>query len=617
MSEDQRHLEARVELLTEELSLLRQRVEQVAVFVGAPAMLPGGAAEPISRHGAAAPVATLKPPPSPVLTPEPPPAPATVAVAEETTWERESSRLLSRASTISFLLVLALILRTVTDSAIVPPDVGSIIGIGYSALLIAIGWFMYARKGIQAPVFTSCGTFLIFAVIAESNLNQKFHLLPLLPAFALLIATGAVTAAISYRYRVRLPFSIGTVGMALAAVVVTFHEQAPDFRYLIATLLVANLLGHFTMSLEKCKWVGWSLFLVTAATTIWWAFAMRSLYIDPTTATSATAMLPWFLAGVGAFGCMYLAIASWEILTGQSEQVGNYYLALPTLTVLWSFGSALFVTAILHSSTMLISGLGLFVALLHIYVTRYLSKQRSGGRGGLGAICNAGAILLAMALPIITGNALFALPILCAIALMLIIFSGAWQSGGVRLTSYLLQLHTTALFVFLQINLSPTSPIAIFLVVGCILSGLAFLQYQWARSNPPPADIRFFTRIDSKDLSAGGLLILSLLSAFLLFRSGAFAALGHIDNAFRATQSVFINAAAAGTVIWAYVRKSGEIRNIAIAIILIGAIKVAIYDLMSIKGMPLVMSILSFAIATATLSIFLSRWQRRVKEEAP
>jgi hypothetical protein len=610
MSEDQRSLDTRIELLTAELSLLRQRVEQIAVFVGAPAMLPGVAAEPVSLQSAAAPVPTS----------EPLPAPATVTAREDaSTWEGESSRLLSRASTVSFLLVLALILRTVTDNSIVPPDVGSFIGIGYSALLLAVGWFMYARKGAQAPVFTACGSILIFAVIAESNLNQKFHLLPLLPAFALLIATGAVTAAVSYRYRVRLPFSIGTVGMALAAVVVTFHEQAPDFRYLIVTLLVANLLGHFTMSLEKCKWVGWTLSLVTAATTIWWAFSIRSLYINPTTAESATSMLPWFLAGVGAFGCMYLAIASWEILAGQSEQVGNYYLALPTLTVIWSFGSALFVTFILAKSMMLVSGLGLLVALLHIYVTRYLAKRRSGGRGGLGAICNAGALLLAMALPIITGNALFALPILCAIAFMLIISSGAWQSGGVRLTSYLLQLHTTAIFAFLQIKLSPASPIAILIVVGFILSGLAFLQYQWARSNPPPADVRFFARIDTRDISAGGLLILSLLSTFFLFRAGSFASLtmmgGHIDNAFRATQSVFINAAAAGMVIWAYVRKSGEIRNIAIAIILIGAVKVAIYDLMSIKGIPLVMSILSFAIATATLSIFLSRWQRRVKGE--
>lgn len=607
MSDDQRPLETRIELLTTELSLLRRRVEELAQFVGAPAMTPAVPGEPVPLPGAA----------TPVIAPGPLPASAPAVAGEgEGTWEGESSRLLSRASTVSFLLVLALILRTVTDNAIIPPQVGSIIGIGFAGILLATGWFMYARKGPQAPVFTACGTLLIFAVIAESNLNPKFHLIPLLPAFALLIATGGVTAAISRRYGVRLPFSIGTVGMALAAVAVTFHEQNPDFRYLIVTLLVANILGHVTMSLERCRWIGWTLVSVTAATAIWWAFSIRSIYLYPTTSAAATAMLPWFLAGVGSFGCMYLSIASREILAGQSEQVGNYYLALPTLTVIWSFGSALFVTFILGKSLLLVSSLGLFVALLHIYVTRYLAKQRGGGRGGLGAIGNAGALLLALALPIITGNALIALPILSAVAFTLIVFSGAWQSGGVRLTSYLLQLHTTALFAFLQIKLSPSSPLVTIIAVGCILSGLTYLQYQWARNNKPPADIRFFTRIDPRDLSAGGILVLSLLTAFFLLRAGAFAAVGHIDTVFRASQSVVINCAAAGMVIWAYLRKSGEMRNIAIAIILIGALKVAIFDLMSIKGLPLVMSILSFGGATAILSIFLSRWQRRVKGDS-
>ena len=600
MADDQRTLEARIELLTTELTLLKQRVEQVELCVGASAV----------QAIASLPLAPIAPRQEAAVTPEP-------VETEASTWEGESSRILSRASTISFLMVLALILRTVTDNSIVPPDLGSLIGIGYSALLIAFGWFLYAREGAQAPVFTACGTLTIFAVIAESNLNQKFHLVPLLPAFTLLIATGGVTAALSRRYRVRLPFSIGSVGMVLAAVLVTFHEQNPDFRYLIVTLLVANLLGHFTMSLERCRWVGWTLFIVTACTAIWWAFSIRSLYINPTTSVAATAMLPWFLAGVGTFGGMYLGIASWEILTTQAERVGSYYLALPTLTVIWAFGSSLFVTFILGNSLLLVSTLGLFVALLHIYVTRYLARRRSGGKGGLGAICNAGALLLAMALPIITGNALFALPILCAVAFMLVIFSGTWQSGGVRLTSYLLQLHTTALFAFLQIRLSPTSPLVTLLVVGFFLSGFAFLQYQWARNHAPPTDIRFFSRTDPRDVGAGGLLILSLLSAFFLFRTGAFAAVGHIDSAFRATQSVLINGAAAGMVIWAYVRKSGEIRNIAIAIILIGAMKVALFDLMGIKGLPLVVSILSFGSATAILSIILSRWQKRLRGDEP
>ena len=126
MADDQRSLEARVELLTTELALLRQRVEQVAAFAGAPA-LPGEAA------GSAFTPGTL--PPTIV-------AATTSEEEESSTWERESSRLLSRASTVSFLLVLALIMRMITDSSIVPPQMGSLIGIGYAGIILAVGWFM-------------------------------------------------------------------------------------------------------------------------------------------------------------------------------------------------------------------------------------------------------------------------------------------------------------------------------------------------------------------------------------------------------------------------------------------------------------------------------------------
>lgn len=607
MSDSQRSLEMRIDLLTKELALLQSRVEQIALFAGAP-VLPQAEADGSAQLEAVTVLQEVSPPA----------AAATGTSAEEgSTWERASSRILSRASTISFLLVIALILRTVTDNELIPLGAGSMIGIGFAGILLAAGWLMYARGGAQAPVFTTCGTLLIYAVTAESNLNPKFHLIPLLPAFALLIVTGVATAAISRRYRVRLPFSLGTVGMSLAAIAVTFHEQNPDFRYLIITLLIANILGHFTLSLERCRWVGWSLSMITAATTVWWAFSIRTLYLDPATTSLATAMLPWFLAGVGAFGCLYLVIASWEILAGQSERVDRYYLALPTMTVVWSFGSALFVTYILGKSLLLVSSLGLFVALLHIGVTRSLSRLRASERGGLGAIANAGALLLALALPIVTGNALVALPILSAVAFTLIVFSGAWQSGGLRLTSYLLQFHTAALYAFLQIKLTPSSPVITILAVGCLVSSLAYLQYQWARNNGPPGDIRYFAQTDQRDILAGALLVISLLSAFFIFRAGAFEMIGHIDSAFRAAQTVAINIVAAGMGIWAYVRKSGEMRNIAIAIILIGALKVAIFDLMGIKGMPLVMSILSFGGGTALLSVFLSRWQSRVGAVTP
>ena len=47
----------------------------------------------------------------------------------------------------------------------------------------------------------------------------------------------------------------------------------------------------------------------------------------------------------------------------------------------------------------------------------------------------------------------------------------------------------------------------------------------------------------------------------------------------------------------------------AILVIAVGAAKTA-FDLLGTKGVPLVLSVLSFGLAAATQSITLSRWQR-------
>jgi uncharacterized membrane protein len=59
--------------------------------------------------------------------------------------------------------------------------------------------------------------------------------------------------------------------------------------------------------------------------------------------------------------------------------------------------------------------------------------------------------------------------------------------------------------------------------------------------------------------------------------------------------------------------RNSEIRNMAILVTIIGAVKVFLFDLMSAKGMPLVLSVLSFGIAAAVESIILGRWQRLTK----
>jgi hypothetical protein len=82
-------------------------------------------------------------------------------------------------------------------------------------------------------------------------------------------------------------------------------------------------------------------------------------------------------------------------------------------------------------------------------------------------------------------------------------------------------------------------------------------------------------------------------------------------DAFRCGQSVLINAAAIILIAWAYLRQDKEIRNVAILVTVVGAIKVFLYDLLGTHGLPLVFSVFSFGVAAAVESLALSRWQKK------
>ncbi len=171
-------------------------------------------------------------------------------------WVGRSS-LLQRLSTICFLLVVALILRTVTDNGMVNLQLGYIIGMSYAAALMFMGWRRYRRANPLAPIFTVCGTILMFTIVVETHAH--FDALPSVPAYILLMLTGLGTAAISYVYRAPAPVAVGNLGMCLAGAAIDYPN--PFFPYLGIVLLTANLLGYLRPgpidipgSAGSCSW---------------------------------------------------------------------------------------------------------------------------------------------------------------------------------------------------------------------------------------------------------------------------------------------------------------------------------------------------------------------------
>src|SRR5665811_2235615 len=81
-------------------------------------------------------------------------------------WASRAS-LFPRLATLCFLMVIALILRTITDNGLVNPLLGMGLGMGYAAALMVAGWYQYRRHSSLAPVFVACGAILMSSIVVE------------------------------------------------------------------------------------------------------------------------------------------------------------------------------------------------------------------------------------------------------------------------------------------------------------------------------------------------------------------------------------------------------------------------------------------------------------------
>src|SRR3990167_3431046 len=120
MEEKRLSLENRVEQLAAQLAALTQRVEYLALRVESSRVRMPGVKEAYEEGAGDASEVLLS-------------------------WVGKSS-LLQRLSTLCFLLVVALVLRTVTDGGLIGLQAGSIAGMSYAALLMFLGWRRYRRN---------------------------------------------------------------------------------------------------------------------------------------------------------------------------------------------------------------------------------------------------------------------------------------------------------------------------------------------------------------------------------------------------------------------------------------------------------------------------------------
>jgi len=603
--------DARIEQLGSEMRSLSARVAQLEELLTAPGRQP---AAPETAG-------TPKAPPTEAGRREPAwvsfATEAPEDVSEEILDWAGKAHLLTRLSTLCFLLVVALILRTVTDNNLINTLAGSMLGMGYAAALMLTGAYRYQKKSPLAPIFAASGAVLMSVIVVETH--SRFASLPLVPAYLTLIATGVGMAWVSYRYQRFLPISLGTLGMCLAGAAIDYPH--PFFPYLALVLFAANILGYFAAQLKSCSWLRWLVLVVTMAMLQLWGVRLGMVLLRHEQPPPELASV-WFLPALALFALLYLTLAFTGIVRGAGEKISRFNFALPTLNALWAFSAAGYQVNASGGSLQLLGLIGAALAAGHLGVTFWLAGRKPGGAPGTTSFAFAGAALAAAALPFALKNFVFSLPALSVIAFFMVIMSRTWQNGGIRATAYLVQLYATlALAAALQMDKVAATDIVNSLPAG-LLTVITLYQYQWCREWPPPSP-SVFSRFDSGDRSAVAMLLCSLASGFFMARIvilqtlTLYAPPAEVANAFGCGQSILINACAAGIMLFAYFRSNKEVRNVAILVTVVGAVKVFLYDLLGAHGVPLVASVFTFGLAAAIESVALGRWQKKKDDGEP
>ncbi|MBP1601020.1 MAG: hypothetical protein H6Q06_1171, partial [Acidobacteria bacterium] len=134
-------IEEKVDRLYEQIEGLNRRVADLEGRRTASAQ-DRSAAVSAARPGA------ILPPAVPARPGKPPGTPAAGepdSLSDEVIHWASRASLFPRLATLCFPMVVALILRTITDNGIVNPLIGMALGMGYAAALMVTGWYQYRR----------------------------------------------------------------------------------------------------------------------------------------------------------------------------------------------------------------------------------------------------------------------------------------------------------------------------------------------------------------------------------------------------------------------------------------------------------------------------------------
>jgi len=528
--------------------------------------------------------------------------------ARISSWAGKAS-LLPRVATVCFIMVLALALRTATDNHLIDQLAGTVIGMVYAAVLIMIGWVLDGKGGDKAPVFTGAGAFLLCSIVVETQAH--FKTLTPVPAYFILMLMGATLGAQSQKFKKPGPVIIGTLGMCLAGAAIDY--PTPLFSYLAPLLLLANVLAYYASRLKSSSWLRWFVFALTVLITQVWAMRL-GMYLFADQLPPEPLAENWFFPLIAIFGLGFILSSFFSLWRTRDTGIAMFDNLVPSMTVIWVVWSSHYVLKRGGSSFTGLGVCGVLAALVCFFLIHMLVQRGVEHTPGGTTLSMSGSLLLVLCLPLATHNPVIAVAIMSAVAVWLARMSEKWRNSGVRWVSYLLQIAAGVSLV-IALRDDPAGQHLLITLAGTGLAAIGGIyHYIWSRQFPPLQVGKVFGRYDPSDRSAALVLLSGLAAGFFQARGLLYWGLHQLEGnqfgTFVCLQSVLINSAIAVLMVLAWKRNSRELKNVAILVTLVAAFKVFMIDLLSTKGIPLVLSVLSFGIVASVESLVLTRWQK-------
>ncbi len=524
----------------------------------------------------------------------------------------ELSTVFSSAATVSFLLVVALALRTIVDQGIVDRTAGTWVGIAYAAFVIAFGYVRHAAGSPRAPIYSTCGAALLLAAVAESH--ARFETLSAAAAYGVLVAAMASLSATGFRFSSAAPLVAGVLGGSLVAVGLDFPR--PAFAALAPIVLFGNVLAFAARGVVGCAWMRWASFAVSMGFWSLWHAQLRAPILRHEMMPVRIAA-EWFLPGVAAFALCYLLFAVWSFLR-DGRAAGWFAPFLVVANVAWAYGAAASVTGPRLGAERALAAAAVVLAVGHALGAQVFSRPRRLNTSAVVSFTWAGLLLLGLALTTLTPGNDWAVVIWSAVAAGLGLAAASAGIGALRISSYLYQGFALAAAIVLGVlSAAAAEPWARGTALWA-LSALCLVHYHACRRGLVSSDAARLTLHPGDPLGVTPL-VAGLVYLFAGARVALHASLApqtsHLDAAFQSAQSILINVMAIGLMTLGCARRDGELFAVALALGALGAAKVFGYDLLTIQGLPLVCSVLSFGLATALASLLWRTWQRTAAPE--